>query len=313
MTNGVTYDFEPGQNRKETPFDALMESTPRGEPEDLHVDLVGRRVLRGLSKRQRKDRWPEMFRHGFSKDLIDVPPCPPENIQAEFKEILGSEPDYLLRLHPWWKRWTGWERLRGAQFGEGVYRPFCPFMEEPVAGHLPIDLRTEDGRYHALTGLIGDYRLPTKRDFEFIRQLDRRNGVDAVDEALEKGAEAELAEKERVMAAREYDLLDYHYLAINRAANSGVRQYAFRDEELAAELAAIRKQKFREVEKNGYRIRFRHGSRADLADLEEQARLRAEQEATAENLEAAAVRRERSLAAKAAITPGGAALRRRSM
>jgi len=160
----------------------------------------------------------------FDPDSITSSIKAPDHVQSAFEDLIGGEPEFKLRLHPWFRRWAAFEKVEGA--GEGAYACFSVFMSEGMENALPADLDNSDGRYENMRGLMGQYRLPTKRDFEILRRdADvQRLGVDAVVRQLEKPEEEQEREEERVLEDQEWDVLDYNYLAINAAANGGKLQ-----------------------------------------------------------------------------------------
>lgn len=187
---------------------------------DLEDQMDSSRRGVGMKPSKKRYQWNEIYGY-FDPDSITSPMRAPEQVQSAFEDLIGGEPDFKLRLHPWFKRWACFEKT-----GDGTYSCFSVFMTESKEGALPSDLDNSDKRYENLRGLMGQYRLPTKRDFEILRRdADiQRLGVDAVVRQLEKPEEEQEREEERVLEDQEWDILDYNYLAINAAANGGKLQ-----------------------------------------------------------------------------------------
>lgn len=196
------------------------ESIPTLDDKDLYDQFDHTKRSANMRPHKKRYLWNEIYGY-FDPDSIASPIRAPDHVQCAFEELIGGEPDFKLRLHPWFKRWACFEKT-----GDGTYSCFSVFMTEPKEGALPVDLDNSDKRYENLRGLMGQFRLPTKRDFEILRRdADvQRLGVDAVVHQLEKPEDEQEREKERLIADEEWDILDYNYLAINAAANGGKLQ-----------------------------------------------------------------------------------------
>jgi hypothetical protein len=177
----------------------------------------------GMKPSKKRYQWNEIYGM-FDPDSISSSIKAPDHVRAAFEELIGGEPEFKLRLHPWFKRWAAFEKVKGA--GEGAYSCFSVFMTEGREGALPVDLDNSDGRYENMRGLMGQYRLPSRRDFEVLRNDadTQRLGVDGVIARLEKPEDEQAREKERVLQDKEWDVIDYNYLAVNAAANGGKLQ-----------------------------------------------------------------------------------------
>ena len=199
------------------------ESIPLLSDQDLADQMDSTRRGTGMKPSKKRYQWNEIFGM-FDPDSISSSQKAPDHVQSAFEELIGGEPDFKLRLHPWFKRWAAFEKVKGA--GEGAYACFSVFMTEGKDGHLPPDLDNSDGRYENMRGKLGEYRLPTAEDFKTLRKDADvgRLGVDHVVKRLEKPENEQEREKERVLQDREWDLLDYNYLKINAAANGGKLQ-----------------------------------------------------------------------------------------
>lgn len=196
------------------------DSIPTLEDKDLHDQFDHSRRSAAMRPHKKRYLWNEIYGN-FDPDSIASAMRAPDHVQCAFEELIGGEPDYKLRLHPWFKRWAAFEKT-----GDGTYSCFSVFMTESKEGALPADLDNSDKRYENLRGLLGHFRVPTRRDFEILRRDADvgRMGVDHVIEQLEKPEDEQEREEERLMQDYEWDVLDYNYLRINAAANGGKLQ-----------------------------------------------------------------------------------------
>jgi hypothetical protein len=218
----------------------------------------------GMRPTAKRYHWNEIYGY-FDPDSIKSPEKAPAHVQAAFDELIGKEPQFKLRLHPWFRRWACFQKMPGG--GEGAYSCFSVFFGDPEEGWLPPDLDLDDHRYENLRGLMGCYRLPTKKDFEVIkRDADiQRLGVAGVAERLDAPEQAEEKEAERVLADKEWDVLDYNYLAINAAANGGKLQMIAPNRD-NSEIIAKKEEEWHietKTTEDGktYKIRYKKGSR----------------------------------------------------
>ena len=152
------------------------ESIPTLEDKDLYDQFDHARRSANMRPHKKRYLWNEIYGY-FDPDSIASPMRAPDHVQSAFEELIGKEPGFKLRLHPWFKRWACFEKT-----GDGTYSCFSVFMTEAKEGALPSDLDNSDKRYENLRGLMGQHRLPTRRDFEILRRdADvQRLGVDAV-------------------------------------------------------------------------------------------------------------------------------------
>ena len=241
-----------------------VESMPTLTDADLQGQMDTSKRGIGMKPSKKRYQWNEIYGM-FDPDSISSSIKAPPHVQAAFDDLIGGEPEYKLRLHPWFRRWAAFEVVKGA--GEGAYACFSVFMTEGKEGALPTDLDNSDGKYENMRGLMGHYRLPTKRDFEILRRdADvERLGVDAVVHQLEKPEDEEEREKERVLEDQEWDILDYNYLAINAAANGGKLQIIAPNRD-NSDIRAKKEAEWHEETKTtddgrSYKIRFKKDSR----------------------------------------------------
>mgnify|MGYP001187088277 CR=1 FL=1 len=241
------------------------ESIPLLSDQDLADQTDPTRRGTGMKPSKKRYQWNEIYGM-FDPDSISASQKAPDHVQSAFEELIGGEPDYKLRLHPWFKRWAAFERVRGA--GEGAYACFSVFMGAGEEGYLPADLDNSDGRYENMRGRMGDYRLPSAEDFKVLRKdADvERLGVDQVVARLEKPENEQEREKERVLQDREWDVLDYNYLKINAAANGGKLQMVAPNRDLSEIIAKKEDEWYTETKttEDGktYKVRMRKNSRA---------------------------------------------------
>ena len=229
--------------------------------EDPVVDLTGVRSQNPWKRAKKKISFPEIYNY-FDPDQLRHPEQPPDHVRVAFEELIASDHpgDFKLRLHPWFRRWALFQRFN---VGEGdVWHCFSVFMEKPVEGKLPSDLAAiDDGRYEGLRSLMGEYRLPNRRDFEIIRRdADiTKMGHAAVDARQQEIQDMEHAEADRVAADYEADFLDYNFDLIKAAANGGHRQYVKGESKEEVE-ASRRKREYVVEERKGFKILHRKGS-----------------------------------------------------
>jgi len=237
------------------------ESIPTLEDKDLYDQFDHSRRSASMRPHKKRYLWNEIYGY-FDPDSIASPARAPDHVQSAFEDLIGGEPDFKLRLHPWFKRWACFEKT-----GEGTYSCFSVFMTEAKEGALPVDLDNSDKKYENLRGLMGQYRLPTKRDFEILRRdADvQALGVDGVVAQLEKPEDEEEREAERLIADEEWDILDYNYLAINAAANGGKLQIIAPNRD-NSDIRAKKEEEWHEETKTTpdgrtYKVRFKKDSR----------------------------------------------------
>lgn len=257
----------------------------------------------GMRRSVRKALHPEIFRHAYTADLLGNEK-PPVHVQAACEELLGKEPDVLVRLHPLFKRWCVWERAHFREHGH-AYTIVSLLHETPESEEaLPSDFLGVPHLKH-LHGLIGEYRLPTRVDFvEIASTVDRRRfTTDQIEENLNAYDLAEERAVECEREARIHDFTSYSWQAAQLDANqqSGACQKPW-------SLDTIRlKEGDRYIiqERNGFRVRAKAGTRAgdelEAEIAEEKRRQQALQEVTVSRLEAAARQRERWQQAKRAL------------
>ena len=191
------------------------------------VDLQkswGRRAPGQAQYVRRNEHW-EFYRH-VDPDALRRSETPPPEVAAAMKDILGDRcQDLKLVIHPLLKRWTLFERVKDPKSGQtSCWAVVTVFQEEPKEGHLPQDLRGNKWTAH-LTGQIGEFRLPNRRDFELIDKADvKRYGYKAVDEMIEAPLAEESRDKERAFNDKLEDVLDYNFWLAMRDAQAHYSQ-----------------------------------------------------------------------------------------
>lgn len=229
----------------------------------------GRREKPGIRMPTRLQRHGEAF-CWVDPDTLAQSPSPPAEIQAQLEEVLGyclrdpgGQERIKLRLHPLLKRWGLYERAYIPSLGTNLWKCFWICYEEPKhKDYLPADL---DDLYLAhMAGMIGDYRLPTKQDFELIRRCDvKRFGVDAVNEFVgQKEDQAYLEAESREMDRTAAFLDDNWFLAhdeANQAAGSGQKM---RSSACMGWAYKANVERYRRVDCGGY-VRIEKKSRAE--------------------------------------------------
>lgn len=261
-----------------------------GDPVLVHADKA-RRPSHKIRK-LREEKWPEAFRL-LDPDAVASSPPIPQHVQVAFDDVFGRErtqgdpPRLKLALHYHFKRWCMFQRIDDPKNGGGSkWEIVSMFQEAPEEGLLPPDLDHSDKRFEMMRGRIGRARMPTRRDFELIAQVDPRRTVDEIEAALD--AETEEAERdyERRLDDQVVDQIEYQFNAIkdgaNQDAGSGFhmrstpsRGHVEQDPRLARK---------RTVVWNGKKVTFAIGSRfeaayeADMAGASAEARLKAKLE-----------------------------------
>lgn len=225
----------------------------------------------------RKLRWPELFRIHYSVELIQSmrTAYPVDaDIDTWVKECIASgvpedqRGNFIVAMHPGARRLTLFELVSNPKHGT-AYKAVSIFMTPAVEGYLPPDLDTTDKRWRHLRGCIGDFRRPTRRDFEIIREYGDRRTVTmdgatqghAIGMKLEKDDKDRYNEIQRKVDDQVADLLDYSYLYINRAANNGTKQYS-----LTTITPQTNPLKWKLTKKDGYTVKERR-SADDVASM----------------------------------------------
>lgn len=236
----------------------LREATRKPpKPEDIHVQRYKGEMKhsRRMPRYKRKELFHELF-FGFDPLTVDQPPPPPE-VEVAFDDVFAAVRDAggtAVRLfwHPHFRRWGAFQELK-----EGYWECFSLFHQAPIEDVLPSDL--PDRHYEHLRGMIGERRLPGRRDFEILRSFWNRDTTPEEQDALFAVPEEQTEnEAEDQMQAQEADLLDYYWNYVWRSANRGRRGYSI----ILSEDNRASPETHMEVRRLGYSVRARLGTLA---------------------------------------------------
>tara|TARA_Y100000310_G_C20613356_1_gene779215 strand:- start:160 stop:1143 length:984 start_codon:yes stop_codon:yes gene_type:complete len=249
-------------------------------------------------------RFPELFYFVYDPDQLAPSPAPPAEVQASFEDVFGSsrkfrEGKLKVALHPWFRRWCLFEKYDDPQYGEANWRLIQLFhdFDSKKDGYLPNDLKSEDGRYDNLAGDMGDYMLPHREWFGWIRdncELARfddegwgmnedavaTNVTKSLIEAREKGQ----AEAMRVQSDFLEDFHDYNFNFFRDVANieEGCISNSCQVNQTSHDVINARRDAKARKEAytlpSGVKVRVRPGGRFDALYAAEAARLKREQE-----------------------------------
>lgn len=241
-----------------------------------------KRFTRGLLPEVERIRFSEIYGCFDPDDLRNDEKPPPEVLSA-LEDVLGDavrgkEPRVKLRLHPWFRRWSLFERAGNPEMGDRAWRCFwvCG-VGEGQEGYLPSDLHTSDHRYYELAhgpGCIGPYRMPDKSDFEMVwRTANRRREGQhkaQVKEHLRKNAEKEKANKS-IWEQKTADALSYYDLDLMthaaRIFGSGQKPYSCSDVDPYENLKLC-SPRYETEQRNGFVILRKKGDDAHEARVE---------------------------------------------
>jgi len=195
---------------------------PGGEPAG--------RISPGLAPRLRKARGTKEERELWCcvhPDYLGQMLAPPPEVEAGFRDVMGErlikegQLSFLLRRHPIINRWCVYERQWHQGFGMVVWRVSWIICERPKSiDHVPEDLVGTAVEH--LAGVVGDYCVPTKADFEWwASRYDRRRLSPTEIENMQFLHEQEDAkEAERVLDDQTHDFCSYY----GRLAMDGINQ-----------------------------------------------------------------------------------------
>lgn len=237
----------------------------------------------GIARLVREQRHAAIYAR-IDPDLLRAAELPPDHIQSQLAEVMGAERmrDLKLRLHPLWMRWALFERERRPE-GE-VWVPISIFMENPKEGYLPQDLQQEDLAH--LTGVIGDFRLPTRKDFEILERTDvKKYGYRAVENYLAEPEKETQRDTEREIQDQTHDFLSYHQWLAKQEFLGG-RPWSVPTVNLFSN-----PERWAYIQKEGFRIRVRRFSPAHYALVDEEVRQELKEEEAQEKSRAETYRR----------------------
>lgn len=204
-------------------------------------------------------------------DELAKSPTPPVGVDTALQEVFGDrllDDDGQLRikvrLHPFLKRWCAYERVR--KEGQIYWKVFWICQDDPtdLNGELPRDYQNlpsnERKWFEHFSGLIGEFRVPHKRDFEELEKFDtRRHSSTEICTMLEKQEDSRDAERERQMRDYEYGFHEYlAWMAINEAnrrAGSGQRMQS-----VPTVLVRENQERYFIQERDGYKVKCKRGT-----------------------------------------------------
>lgn len=218
---------------------------------------IGRREKPGVRKSMRMRRHKEAYYYVHPDDLAQLA-APDPAIQAALEDTLGEwlygpngEPLVLLRVHPHFRRWCLYQRVYLPELGESLWKIFWICDEDPVEGRLPLDMQGDDYLAH-FTGLIGEYREPTREDFEGIERFNlHKYGWDTVERFVNELEQAPRLAAERRIDERAQQFLDENWFLAWDEANGGTKQ---RNTGHAAWTAKSNPARWRREQRNGFTV-----------------------------------------------------------
>ena len=250
------------------------------------VNLEKPRFDKGRHPRVRRQRSPELFRERFSVEFVremraSCPPPPEWDVWIrdviEPGVVESMRGRFMFAIHPAYRRWTLWEVVNTRGEGQAC-KPIMILCGERRDGYLPADL-ANTGEFEHLRGMIGDFKMPTRRDLEMLRENFDRRAIDGREVSVRQGSQHQnrlhdaaqkkaYEEKSRVMDDQVRDILSYGFRHIWRAANNGTKQWS--NETIVPHMNP---RKWRYEEKNGYRVKTRIEAHVLAAKVEEVANI----------------------------------------
>lgn len=154
-------------------------------------------------------------------------PEPPDQVKHAFsyvfasREIENNTRKLKVRLHPILGRWCVWELGRTNDNKEHIWHCIwiCGSLECPHPDYVASDYADKPLLQH-FAGLIGEYRLPTRADFETLDRFDRQKyGADAVENFQISQENAITNAKNSEFEAFTHDFIHHHDHMIIDEAN----------------------------------------------------------------------------------------------
>lgn len=220
---------------------------------------VGAREKSGVRKSVRMRYNKEAYCY-IDPDYLATLGQPPKELQRQLEEVFvnwwkdaNGQERLKLRMHPHIRRWCLWEKAFIPSLGKNLWKCFWICQDEPKKGQLPADLQGDKLKAH-FTGVIGEFRLPNRKDFIEVEQYNRKKyGVTAVTDQAGKWQGEEEAALEAKANEQIHAFLDENwFLAMdeaNQAAGSG--QY-MRSSHCANWTHKGSVERYRRIQKNGY-------------------------------------------------------------
>lgn len=222
---------------------------------------VGHRASPGVRRSVRRTYYDWMFIDRDPDELAKADP-PPIGVDVWLKEVFGDRAKNLkVTMHPHLKRWTLYERHKDPAMGEDIWKTIWLCCDAPEEGKVPSDY-VGDRFLSSFSRFLGEFRLPTKADFEEIEAGDaKKYGVDQVNQVFYERESAAEKEAERVLKDFTEDFLSYHFnMAVNeanQAAGSGQRMQSYDTVQLFSN-----PDRWYNTNRDGYSVRVRKGTRA---------------------------------------------------
>lgn len=230
------------------------------------VDTDKTRTVSYMHRVVRQKRHPELF-IGLSDDLINMSSFrPTSEIQARFESVFSREQRENLKivLHPWFKRWTLFERT--THKGQPLWHPVCMFHDTPEEQKLPADLLEAWGNNaEHLRGKVGDFRNVSYQDLEFVERCDiRKYGVDEVVRFIIQFDDAKETEAQKYMDDYLEDFMSYNFWLAMRDAQAHYSQpWSTRSVTLKSDPA-----KYKIIQHDGWTEKVRvYGEEGDLNEM----------------------------------------------
>lgn len=239
-------------------------------------DLYKKKDYEGILRATRKMQFPQLFNEKMPRALVEewarANPLDPA-VYGWIKDMLRGghqKGRWIVFFHPAFKRECIAEWVNNPE-NPGYYLTFMA-MDYPKKGYLPPDLDKIEFRHHR--GTIGDRRHIIRQDVEVIaRDADRSLSREEQDRRLNALDELRKKEADCKKEAFAHDFHDYNFLALNTAANGGVKQYSLPTVEVRMNPA---KYMLRRTE-SGVLIRAKRGSKFERmyeAEERQEAKLR---------------------------------------
>lgn len=166
------------------------------------------------------------FQVAMSSDIVGQFEAPPDDVLEAFNDVFSycgagtPDSDVFLGYHPWLRRWCMFEKY--TKKGTELYWSLVTIFHDDMTveeDYIPTDYR-DDEKMHHYAGLIGEYKMPSRRDFaELVRFDTRRNGVKAVMKAYHDDKEARKREQDCIIEAFTHDFFTYHERLYMHEAN----------------------------------------------------------------------------------------------
>lgn len=176
----------------------------------------------GVHEKTLQSRYSEIF-GWFDPDELNSWSPPPE-VQAAFEDIFGDgvrSGKLKLALHPWWKVVCAFEFRWVEETKTNAWTPAMIFCTQPEEGKIPSHLDASTGLYEGIRGRIGNFKMPTRADFEDFKPHCDRQYL-SHKERLKLNLDLnykQINEGRDQMRQFERDFCDYYFALASRDAN----------------------------------------------------------------------------------------------